>query len=67
MNWFYFFYSVDFFLIRYQKTTAGLKSATQAITPAFQSLGGTMKSSIGNLRLDFSSLLKMYCQALNYY
>jgi len=34
----------------YQKTTAGLKSATQAITPAFQSLGGTMKSSIGNLR-----------------
>jgi len=37
----------------YQKTTAGLKSATQAITPAFQNisyLGGSMKNSIGNLR-----------------
>jgi len=34
----------------YQKTTAGLKSASQAITPAFQSFGGSMKSSLGNLR-----------------
>ncbi|RNA32984.1 tumor D54-like isoform X4 [Brachionus plicatilis] len=34
----------------YQKTSAGFKSATQKITPAFQTLGGTMKSSLGSLR-----------------
>jgi hypothetical protein len=27
-----------------------LKTATSKITPAFQTLGGTMKNSIGNLR-----------------
>ena len=37
-------------LKRYQRTTAGLKSATQAVTPAFQSIGGTMKNSLSNLR-----------------
>jgi hypothetical protein len=34
----------------YQRTTAGLKSATQAVTPAFASIGGTMKNSLSNLR-----------------
>ena len=43
---------------RYQKTTAGLKSATQKITPAFSTLGGTMKSSLGSFRN--SSMFKSF-------
>lgn len=42
----------------YQKTTAGLKSATQKITPAFSTLGGTMKSSLGSFRN--SSMFKSF-------
>jgi len=34
----------------FQKTSVGLKTATSKITPAFQTLGCTMKNSIGNLR-----------------
>lgn len=41
---------IIFLILSYQKTSAGFKSATQKITPAFQTLGGTMKSSLGSLR-----------------
>jgi len=34
----------------YQKTSAGLKSATQKITPSFSSIGTSMKSGLGNFR-----------------
>lgn len=34
----------------YQKTTATLVGASQKITPAFQTLGGTVKTSLGNLK-----------------
>ena len=41
---------INYLINRYQRTTAGLKSATQAVTPAFASIGGTMKNSLSNLR-----------------
>lgn len=41
------------FFKSYQKTSAGLKTATQKITPAFSTFGGTMKNSLGSLRYFF--------------
>ncbi|CAF0703124.1 unnamed protein product [Brachionus calyciflorus] len=42
----------------YQKTSASLKSATQKITPTFQTWGGTVKNSLGSLRS--ASLFKSF-------
>lgn len=42
----------------YQKTSAGLQTATQKITPAFSSIGGTLKNSFGNLKN--SSMFKSF-------
>lgn len=45
----------------YQKTSSGLKTASQKITPAFQSLGGTMKNSLSNLgNLRNTSMFKSF-------
>ncbi len=37
-------------LKRYQKTKAGLNSATQKVTPAFQTIGSSFKTKLGEMR-----------------
>jgi hypothetical protein len=45
----------------YQKTTSSIKTATQKITPAFQTIGSTMKTSLSNLgNLRNSSMFKSF-------
>lgn len=45
----------------YQKTTSSIKQATQKITPAFQTIGTSMKSSLSNLgNLRNSNLFKSF-------
>jgi len=50
----------------YQKTTSSLKTATQKITPAFQTIGTSMKTSLSNLgNLRNSTMFTSFQQGIS--